>query len=354
MLLNEIINHKSTLQVYAALEVFEMRSLLMRPIPNPIRHWGQPTSVNTFTRASTNTTIRANNGDTWGSVLVRDLLQIDRIVESVMTVSRFFNERDYALDQELLPRLLDLRSLSLVHEFVGNFEDICLMVLERIEYRLMKQLEQWVEAGYIEQQYDSRVDHTAGLSKNTMVLHSPSLFGPIDSQAAIALTVVEPEFRVSLAEIATSLLHRFDVDPKESQIALPAVTLFTQYSMIVDLLQQSLRTRPSVKHWVIHQQLQRAKNDECGLHSAWKFLPVVMDMVKKNSRLQKMTIRHCVLKQSDSYRQVAVYFAQKLALKEYYDKCIQAIDKTITGDEARNVATLDDGDSGMDNRSAPP
>ncbi|KAG9321472.1 hypothetical protein KVV02_007271, partial [Mortierella alpina] len=296
MLLKEIAARRNPLQVFVALDVFEMRPFLMRPLDG-----GQRTS------------------DTYGSTLVHHLLGIDRLYESAVVASQFLCVRSAALDLELLSRLLTIPNehqdkAKLVHEFVGDHLDTCRAVLQEIDLRLTMRLAQWSKE-------DIEGDHRLVLGVSEMFKSSLPGAGPSNEFMMQALSTSRACVR--LVEIAMSLVLRFQLE--DSQHHYSGIVFFSRYCTVTTLLAYQ---SSSLEYQ--HLQLFLPTNSSCTEHTKrlteyalplpWVLLPVILSTIKGDRMLQMLTIQHCAVERKDLT--TANFIATKLGLGEYYQHSV--------------------------------
>ncbi|KAG0198982.1 Exonuclease mut-7 [Mortierella sp. GBA30] len=297
MLLEEIAASKSPLQVFATLEVYGMRQCLMRPLHT-----------------------KKNKTTTYGIALANQLMEMDRLRECTIVVSKFLVVRDASLDLELLSRLLSIpeknkHKLALVHEFVGEHLDTCIAVLQDIDIRLSMRLAQWTEDGIGD---FIRSD----MNLADMILPS-SVPGKCFEGSEPPLPT--PHACVSLIQIAMSLIIRFRLEDSQDQYA--SVVFFSRYSTAISLLQN--KPTPSTQQPLDLQIIPYKKADateptdmatEYVTRRPWVFLPAVISTIKEDLMLQMLTIRHCVVERQDTA--IAGYIALRLGLGEYFQRCV--------------------------------
>ncbi|KAG0245756.1 hypothetical protein B0O80DRAFT_453031 [Mortierella sp. GBAus27b] len=172
--LREILLKRSTLQVFALLEIFDMGDLLDHKIP----------SQNQLSM----------NEETYGSQLAQQLLEMGQTTEAVILVSKILRTRTKDLDYRVLPFLVQLEDEELVDEFVGEHHAVCLNVLEAIEMRFQ-----------------------------------------IHINAVQKLNGLEP--RVRLAEIAMNLIMRFKLE-QEAEMNLRFTSFMIRYTTCMSLLDE--------------------------------------------------------------------------------------------------------------------
>ncbi|KAF9208590.1 Exonuclease mut-7 [Haplosporangium sp. Z 27] len=297
LLLNEIAAEKSVLQVCALLDVFDMRQYLSDDIQQ---------------------TEHGFKG-TYGSYLVQQLLEIDELKEAVVLVTRFFTMRDRDLDLEILARLLILGDLALIHDFIGEIQEICIVALQYIDTRFSTLLARWCHAGYFEQPYSSSSFEQLPIPTSVT----------LSTEQIDQMLEAEPKIRVKLVEIATSLIMRFSLEDsiKQSNSMFPNIASLVQYYTAITLLNGiSVVETPKTNFREVKQTT--GKEVYATLQSPWMILPFVIDLIRGDRRVQSMIIRHCVFEKRD--RSTASFLAAKLDLGSMYQKWVFE-DDTVSG-----------------------
>jgi hypothetical protein len=252
-ILREIAFRRSIFQVYALLDVFEMSEMLNDKIQGHFSGQGGLES---------SSAVGAVNDETFGSRLALQLMYVGQVTEAILLITRTLRERSKELDDKVIPYLIELEDHGLVNEFVRDYHDVCLSVLEAIDNRLCIQL------GDMEQARD-------------------------------------PKVRVRLAEIAMSLIMQLEFENELSKL-FPSIKFVINYNTIMALLDESLTS------WMDMAQNQ------------WRFLPAVEAMIKDDRKLQKMVIVYCLcqgtMAHHKSYERAAQYLARNLGLEKELDK----------------------------------
>ncbi|CAO3563883.1 unnamed protein product [Mortierella alpina] len=309
-LLNEIAARRNSLQVFVALDVFEMRPCLMRPLDR---------NQETF--------------DTYGSTLVRQLLAIERLYEATVVVSRFFYVRDVMLDLELLSRLLALPDghqdqAALLHEFVGEHLDTCQVVLQEIDLRLSIQLAQW-----------SGEDNEGDPSVAEMFRSSSPCAG---SSYELMMQILSITCAcVRLVELAMSLMMRFQIE--NSPPHYPGILFFRRFCTVRTLLEYRSSSPDSQNHQLLPPTKSMGSEHLIApaLPRPWVLIPILLSTIKDDLMLQMLTIQYCLVERKDSV--TASFLATKLGLGEYYQFCAaktqigqpQAVVDSIQREQAR-------------------
>ncbi|KAF9576105.1 Exonuclease mut-7 [Mortierella alpina] len=296
MLLKEIAARKNPLQVFVALDVFDMRPCLMRPLDGKQR-----------------------TSDTYGSTLAYMLLAIDRLYEAAIVVSRFLCVRSATLDLELLTRLLAIPDerqdkAMLVHEFVGEHLDTCRAVLQEIDLRLSMRLAQWsndIEGGH------RSMPSFSEMFKSPLTNGAESLSELMMQRVSITRTCV------SLVEIAMSLAMRFQIE--DQQYRYSGLAFFSRYCTVRTLLEYQ-GSSPEYEHpqlfptTNVNSSEYAKRLTQYSFPRPWVLLPVILSTIKGDRMLQLLTIQHCIVERKDSA--AANFIATKLGLGEYYQHSV--------------------------------
>ncbi|KAG0043623.1 Exonuclease mut-7 [Gryganskiella cystojenkinii] len=265
-LLAEIRVCKNVLPVFAALDVFELRSAMRR---------------------------RIHEGDkkTYGESLERHLYEMGRYRECA-TFNSIYHDHAASIRRELIPRLLegdDDDSSDVVLEFVGDNVGLCRTVLWHINHQLIFQFYYW---GLI----------TPEISKSDPepFLEIPPIHG-----------VGKSRIQARLVETAMALIMQFDLE--QEQESFLALHFFVRFCTIVSLLRQSAAmpftkgcSSPSSSSSL---KPRRNKLHEYSLYSPTKFFPIVLGLIKESVTLQQMTLQYCMAKRD---HQTADYFISRL------------------------------------------
>jgi len=256
-LLKEIQDRKNAIPVYAAVDVYGLRSCLKTVIPG--------------------------GNQTYGEALARQLFDIGRYRECATIVSKYLG---YALDieRELFPPLLEEEDSDAVLDYVDNNLNLCRTALSHINHQLMFQFYYW------------------GLITSEITASDPDTFLDIPPIRGVG----KPKNQARLVDTAMALIMRFDLeDEQESHVALH---LFVQFCVIVSLLEQSAFVPPHPTSAPL-TKAPKYKVHEYSLHSPRKFFPIVMGLIKGTLTLQKMTLQYCIGKRDHV---TADYFVTRL------------------------------------------
>ncbi|GJJ71326.1 hypothetical protein EMPS_03676 [Entomortierella parvispora] len=256
-LLKEIEDRKNAIPVYAAMDVYDLRSCLELAIPE--------------------------GNQTYGEALARQLFDIGRPRECATVVSKYLGHT-LDIDRELFPRLLEGEDWGVVLDYVDNNLGLCRTALSHINHQLMFQFYYW------------------GLVTSEITASDPETFLDIPPIRGVG----KPRNQARLVDTAMALIMRFDLE--EEQETYVALHLFVQFCMIVSLLEQS----SYVPHPVSApppKEAPKYKVHEYSLHSPRKFFPIVMGLIKGCPTLQKMTLQYCTGKRDHV---TADYFVSRL------------------------------------------
>ncbi|KAF9172955.1 Exonuclease mut-7 [Mortierella sp. AD011] len=297
LLLNEIAAGKSTLQVCAVLDIFNMRQCLSDTIPN--------------------TEHRVN--ETFGSSLVRQLLGMEELDEAIAVVKGFIESRDRDLDLEILAQLIITGNITKIHEFVGEVHEVCTVALQYIDMRFSALIERWDQAGYF--------DH---YSNATYI--DPLLTAVPSTEILDRMLEAKTGVRVTLVEIAMSLIIRFDLEDSLPQpnTLFHGISFFAQYCTAITLLHNMSASGVLKANSQYRKQTMENKGFTM-LQSSWMILPYVINLVRGDRRVQCMVIRHCILEQHDHV--TAGFLAAKLDLGNVYQKWMHENDTVVSSTE---------------------
>ncbi|KAF9089569.1 Exonuclease mut-7 [Mortierella sp. AM989] len=312
LLLGEVAAGKSILQVSAVLDIFNMRQCLSRMTPQ----------------------IEHKVTETFGSSLVRQLLEMNELKEAVAVVTEFFETRDYDLDLEILAQLLITGDLATVHEFVGDVREVCMVTLQYIDQRFFTLLALWDQAGYFDLLPNSaRSDPSVSPDPDLPATPSTELLDQIlENQTGV---------RSTLVEIAMSLSMRFNIESSLIQLRsrFPSLSFFARYCTTITLFDSvSASGAPRTSSRDGSQEVERS--GFVMLQSPWMILPYVISLIRDDPRIQCMAIRHCILERHDHV--TAGFLAAKLDLGRVYQRwaIVDSKVKALEGQEPRRPVTI--------------
>ncbi|KAF9364494.1 hypothetical protein BGX34_001324 [Mortierella sp. NVP85] len=255
MISKEIAFRRSTFQIHALMDVFDMYELLNETVQN--HHIGQGSRHHQ--------TVQDMKNETYGSRLALQLLCVGQTTEAILLISRVLNMRSKELDNKVIPYLIDLEDLGMVNEFVKDYNDVCQMVLEAIENRLRVQIEDMEQ-------------------------------------------VKGPKVQVRLAAIAMDLVIQFDLEKGLSK-RFPSIKSMINYNTIMTLLDESQFSSLSTgNNW--SSMTRDPWRFLPAVESMIKDDPKLQKMVIVYCIYQGAMVDH------ESYYRAAVYLTRKLGLEK--------------------------------------
>ncbi|KAF9286803.1 Exonuclease mut-7 [Mortierella alpina] len=297
-ILAEISRGKNILQVYAALEVMEMKQVLLR-------------------RA------KGHDNETYGSLLTNQLYKMRRFRECAIVTAKYL-ERDLDRERELLPNLLEMIDQDTIHRYVDDSLDACYRVLSHINHQLSFQFYYW------------------GLVNPALAQRLQPEFSNIPPIRGAG----KARTQAGLVEIAMGLVMRFDLESEQESFAF--LNLFIKFCTVVSLLEQSQSQSPSPSPYAFGSSTSltssavssttsltedcgsinsngtmsksKSKSKDYSLKANWRFFHVVLDIIKDSSILKQMTIYHCIGKRDLI---TAEFFAVKLGMVDYYHEKLE-------------------------------
>ncbi|KAF8943371.1 Exonuclease mut-7 [Haplosporangium gracile] len=277
----EILIGKSPLQVFVALDVMEMHRTLRQQAP--------PKEDN---RGSNNT---------YGALLAHQLLQKGRYRECIAVLSKNIG-LSVGVEQALLSRLLELGEEGIISAYIENDLERCRKVLLHINHQLSFQFYYW------------------GLATADMSQSDPPEYAEVPPIPGAGRARVQTR----LVETAMGLILFFDLE--EDQPSYKFLDTFVRFCTVSTLLSQSSPSANSLPSDDPTQGSNKtaaqvggsvfgAKGKEYLLTTAWRYVPLILEMTRGSVTLQRMTIHHCIERRDLI---TAKFLASKLDIMEYY------------------------------------
>ncbi|KAG0066859.1 Exonuclease mut-7 [Linnemannia elongata] len=277
----EIVSGKSSLQVFVALDVMNMHRTLRQQAP--------PKEDN---RRSMNT---------YGALLAHQLLQKGRYRECVAVLSKNIGP-SIGVEQALLSRLLELGEEDIISAYIENDLERCRKVLLHINHQLSFQFYYW------------------GLATTDMSQSDPPEYADVPPIPGAGRAKVQTR----LVETAMGLIMFFDLE--DDQPSYKFLDMFVRFCTVSTLLSQSSPSASSLPSNDPTQGPNRiaaqlggdvsgSKGKEYLLKTAWRYVPLVLEMARGSVTLQRMTIQHCIERRDLI---TAKFLASKLDIMEYY------------------------------------
>ncbi|KAF9081892.1 Exonuclease mut-7 [Mortierella sp. AD031] len=279
----EITTGKNPLQVFVALDVIDMHKALRRIAPRDDDE---------------------DSSETYGTLLAHQLLQKDRYRECIIVLSKDMG-LSVGVEQALLSRLLELGHEEIIYIYIENDLERCRRVLLSINHQLSFQFYYW------------------GLATADMARSDPPEYADVSPIAGVGRAKVQTR----LVETAMGLIMYFDLE--EDQPSYKFLDLFARFCTVSTLLNQS---SPAANSLHSNESTQgpnktqaaagieldngsKRNGKEYLLTTAWRYVPLVLEITRGSATLQRMTIQHCVERRDLI---TAKFLASKLDIMEYY------------------------------------
>ncbi|KAF9932320.1 Exonuclease mut-7 [Linnemannia zychae] len=288
---DELLSGKNALQVFVALDVFDMYRTLRQSIP--------PT--------------QDGHETTYGALLAHQLLSKDRHRECIALLAKDIGP-SVEIEQALLSRLLELGEEETIYMYIENDLGRCHRVLSHINHQLSFQFYYW------------------GLVTPEMRESDPPEYADVSPIPGIGRARVQTK----LVETAMALILYFDLE--EDQQLYKFLDMFVRFCTVSTLLNQSSPSVKSLSSNDISQGPEKlqsgtalaaqidgsavsGKGKEYLLTTAWKYVPLVLEMTRGSETLQRMTIQHCIERRDLI---MAKFLASKLDIMEYYLETVKS------------------------------
>jgi hypothetical protein len=314
--LNAILAHKSVLQIFLAIDAFELDPILLTYLFNTSHHDDK----------------LLNENATYGSLVIIQLIDQGYIEEAAFLALRYPIGRSTDIDTKLAAGLVEMYKSDLLHEFVSDNKNLCRSVLHSINRRMTAQIWSWVKEEIIElDQLDhfhavqcGRENTLAKASKTTRTTSACAIsdFGSIDTLIQLA----------GLVETATRLGVKFELD--NTMKTLQSLKLVTDLCTAITLLQQdqlptlSETSAPSPSECAPSTMFQDAsptRSSEYQLTRPWKFIPVVVRILKNNVALQRLVIWYGI--RIVRGLGTITFLASKLGQRAYLNRCLEQVNE---------------------------
>ncbi|KAF9584565.1 Exonuclease mut-7 [Lunasporangiospora selenospora] len=333
-LLDEISFKKSVLQVYTAIEVFELQKDLKQPMRDM----------------------------TYGGELARQLFEMKRYGECAFVLSHYLGYETRAtpppnasvigckLEMDLVPRLLERKDITdLLSNYVSGDYDACFRVLDHINYQLDFIFQEWSIS--TKDLLQPNQEHF------TDVLPIHQIWTP-GVQTTLVMAALQLVVNLGLFEHLHPDLDNVEKvveltlePPRIIQERCPVLSIFIRFCYIVTLLDISA-TDPPLPNKDVNSRLMATKDQETDL---WLFDPDtdptskddkggaggdengggnetpyyvtrIIQLVDTNTILQQILIHYCLVVE-DAYH--ARYFTEKLNLEAIYKERSQIQERKL-------------------------
>ncbi|KAF9136694.1 hypothetical protein BG015_003051, partial [Linnemannia schmuckeri] len=351
MLLDAILEGRNTLQVFLAIDTFELSdSLSILPPKNDIDH----NSINTGNgdgpnrHCDQNTSGKENEqqssdsyGSDYGSLLTINLIQRGHLHAATQLLSRLQHNRHQlliheqhrkenqvrdhdnkgvtsvtSLQQLLANRLLDKGHPDLIHLFVNTDRELCRTILQMIDYRFAGQIWTWIKGEVL----DSSLLDPFLVVQCRAQTSSSSPASSSTTEAALLANCPLPVL-LDMLETANSLGMSFGLE--NTMKSFRSIQFIQEYCTVLFLLLTNNRN-PSYcsYHQNYHKQKSHATTTQENALSLtpWMFLPSVLPILKGNPALQRLVVWTFAAREDGIA--TAEFLASTLGLGAFFAQCV--------------------------------
>ncbi|KAG0379065.1 hypothetical protein BGX24_001869 [Mortierella sp. AD032] len=329
-LLNAILAQEHPLQIFLAIDTFDLEPILLTPL---------------FDISAHELLVDEGSNPNYASLLAIQLIEHGYSDEATSLLLRCPSGRSNPIDVKLLTGLVAQNKLKLLFTVIGDNKDFCRSALHAIEQRVAAQIWTWVKDGIIEA---AQLDHfhVVQCMNTASTLASTATFNKIvDADSSTAFSTI-----LELAETATNLSVEFGLD--NTMKTLQSVRFIMDLCTVCSLLplqhNQPLRSppttpsEPSVSSFSYFQLKPRPTTAAIGedlslpplcgtdyhLMRPWRYLPAVLPILRGNGALQRLVIWYGVRNQLSAGTSSATgYLAYKLGLLPFFNRCLQVAER---------------------------
>ncbi|KAG9063650.1 hypothetical protein KI688_003761 [Linnemannia hyalina] len=305
--LNEILAQKNPLQIFLAINAFELGPILLTHLFNANHHH--------------DLLLDANNSN-YGSLLMIQLIEQGYPEEAASLALRFPLCRSNGIDTKLVARLVETNKLGLIHELIGDNKDLGRSALHSIDRRMAAQIWNWAEEGIIE------LDQLDPFYAVQCMKEGAAQAKVIISDVDCAATLIQ---LAGLTECTTNLSVKFGLD--NTMIALQSLKFVTDLCTVISLLQQQEQQSDSLKTLassppepisiMVDDPSSPSRYSKYQLTCSWKFFPAIMQILKNDVALQRLVIWYGVRTLRDS--KTTCFLASKLGQRVHLDRCLEQV-----------------------------
>ncbi|KAG0297894.1 hypothetical protein BGZ96_004247 [Linnemannia gamsii] len=240
--------------------------------------------------------------------------------------------RSNGIDTKLAAGLVETNKSDLVHGFVGDKKNLCRSVVYSIDRRMAAQIWTWVEEEIIEL---DQLNHFHALQcgrGNTLAKASKT------SPKTSAYSTSEYESIATLNQLAglvgtaANLGVKFELD--NTMETLQSLKLVRDLCTAISLLQEDQQPTPSgtcatspseCTPSTVFNDPSPTRSSEYQLTRSWKFIPVVLQILKNNVALQRLVIWYGV--RILRGLGITTFLASKLGQRAYLDRCLEQVNE---------------------------
>lgn len=314
VVLNKILAQKNPLQVFLAIDAFELDPILLTYLFNANHHHD----------------LLLDDSSNYGSLLMIQLIEQGYPEEAASLALRFPLGRSNGIDTWLVARLVEMNKLDVVHELIGDNKNLGRSVLHLIDRRMAAQLRNWVKEGLIELDQLDPFHAVQWMKEDAQAKSISSALGTsgcpsIDVHCATTLI----EF-AALVDSTTNLCLKFEFD--YTMKTLQSLKFVTDLCTVIFLLQRqeqqsesskALASSPPESIVAMFGDPTPTHYSEYQLTRSWKFFSVIRQILKNDMALQRLVIWFGIRTLRDS--KTTCILASKLGLRAHLDKCLEQV-----------------------------
>lgn len=313
--LNEILAQKNPLQIFLAINAFELDPILLTHLFSANHH---------------HYLLLDDNNSNYGSLLMIQLIEQGYPEEAASLALRFPLSRSKSIDTRLVARLVETNKLDLIHELIGDNKDLGRSALHSIDRRMASQIWNWVEERIIKLDQLDPFHAVQCIKEGTQ---AKAIRSALRTSACPTIDVHCVATLIQLAglvERTTILNVKFEFD--NTMKTLQSLQFVTDLCTVISLLQlheqqsDSSRTLASSPLEPILTTVDDPPPTRCSeyqLTCSWKFFPAVMQILQNDVALQQLVIWYGVRTLRDS--KTTCFLASKLGQRAYLARCLEQV-----------------------------
>ncbi|KAG0074650.1 hypothetical protein BGZ90_010593 [Linnemannia elongata] len=348
MLLDSILEGRSALQVFLAIDTFGLSDSLS--IVPPIRGTKnnnasfdieyEKVESNGIGDQNTNG-VEQKSGADYGSLLIVNLIHHGYLHAAIhMTIRLRDFQHHHHLNQQqngnrdhkegqdekekynvtltsahqlLASQLLDKGHLDLIHLFVNNDRELCRTVLQMIDSRFAGQIWAWIEGEVVD---SSQLDPFLVVQCRGQASLSPPALSPT------ALSAIYPlQMLFGMLEVVNSLWMSFGLENTMKRFG--SIQLIQEYCTALSLLLTNscnLHNHTQCQtHYKPERHATHASENEFNL-TRWIFIPSVLPILKQNPALQRLVVWACAMREDGVA--TAEFLASAFRLRAFFTQCV--------------------------------
>ncbi|KAF9128025.1 hypothetical protein BGW39_005431 [Mortierella sp. 14UC] len=329
-LLNAILAQQCPLQIFLAIDTFDLEPILLTPLIDTSAH---------------ELLVDDDSNRNYASLLAIQLIELGYLNEATALLLRCSSGRSHPIDVKLLAGLVAQNKHELIHTVIGDNKNLCRSALHSIDRRMAAHIWTWVSDGIID---SIQLDHFHVLQcMRANILATTATFTNLDPDSPTAFSALD-----ELVATAIKLAVKFELD--NTMKTLQSLKFLSDFRTVASLLPQQQhrhqplpsppetppRSSPPASSYYPpgpNPTAETTANDdpspfsslagsEYHLTRRWRFLPFVLEILNGNSALQRLVIWYGVRNYPDSSLNSPIgYLASKLGLRPYFDQCLQNV-----------------------------